>query len=296
MLDYFSHEYYVALRALRPANRNLRFNRLLMNGSISQINSTPATQFTDLAPHYDELMQVVSYDSWAEYIELLFETAEMKPKTILDCACGTGNVSFELAARNYIVSGVDISAGMIERAQSKLKIKQNALPSTPLPRQFVQADLSDFDLNEKFEAATCLYDSFNYILEPEKLQAAFQCIGNHIRPGGVFVFDMNTPWAFEANLFTQRNLDPKKNLHYNWQSQYDANTRVCDVTMHFTRKTLDGTEKFSEVHRERAYTREEIEPMLIQSGWNLLKTYDAFTINQPHKRSERWYFLAQRIF
>lgn len=266
-----------------------------MKGLNFQNQITPATQFTDLAPHYDELMQVVPYDSWAEYIELLFEIAEATPKTILDCACGTGNVSFELANQGYAVTGVDISEGMIQRAQDKAQLKSEALSGTPLPKRFVQADLSDFDLNEKFDAATCLYDSFNYILEPEKLQAAFQCIGRHIKPGGVFVFDMNTPWAFEANLFTQRNLDPRKNLHYDWKSEYNPNTRVCDVTMLFTRKTADGTEQFSEVHRERAYTRAEVEAMLAQSGWDLIKTYDAFTLNQPHDRSERWYFLARRV-
>ncbi len=256
--------------------------------------STPASQFTDLAPHYDELMQVVPYDSWAEYIELLFEIAQVAPKTILDCACGTGNVSFELAALNYAVTGVDISAGMIKRAQNKATELLQTKPSTPLPARFIEADLSDFVLNQKFDAATCLYDSFNYILQPEKLQTAFECIAQHVRPGGVFVFDMNAPWAFEANLFTQRNLDPKKNLHYAWSAEYDESTRICDVTMQFTRKTPDGIEEFSEVHRERAYARGEVETMLANSGWNLIKTYDAFTMNQPHDRSERWYFLARR--
>jgi len=269
-------------------------NRFTVQSPLSDCQSTPATQFTDLAPHYDELMQVVPYDSWAEYIELLFDIAEVKPNSILDCACGTGNVSFELAKIGYDVTGVDISAGMIERAQAKAESISRNARSTPLPARFAQADLSDFNLKQKFDGATCLYDSFNYILEADKLQAAFQCIANHVRLGGVFVFDMNAPWAFEANLFTQRNLDPRKNLHYEWHAAYDTSTRICDVTMQFTRKTLSGTEQFSEVHRERAYNRDEVESMLSQSGWKLLKSYDAFTLNQPHDRSERWYFLALR--
>lgn len=251
-------------------------------------------QFTDLAPHYDELMEIVPYDSWVEYIELLFEIAEATPKTILDCACGTGNVSFELAACGYAVTGVDISAGMIAIAQAKVQALLKSALDTALPLRFIQADLTNFDLHEKFDAATCLYDSFNYILDPEKLQAAFRCIGNHVKPGGLFVFDMNAPWAFEANLFTQRNRDPKNNLHYDWNSQYDPLTRICEVTMQFTRKSSEGMEKFSEVHHERAYTRSEVEELLAQSGWDLIKTYDAYTLNQPHDRSERWYFLARR--
>ena len=165
--------------------------------------------------------------------------------------------------------------------------------STPFAPRFVQGDLSDFDLNEKFDAASCLYDSFNYFLEPQMLQSAFQRIGDHVRPGGVLAFDMNTPWAFEANLFTQRNFDPKKKLHYHWHSHFDPNTRICEVTMQFKRSDAVVNHHFSEVHRERAYDREEVTHMLSQSGWNLLKVYDAYTLNQPHAHSERWYFLAR---
>jgi SAM-dependent methyltransferase len=263
------------------------------NSALNQ-SVTRKEQFTVLAPHYDELMQVVPYTAWVEYVALLFEIAGVKPCTVLDCACGTGNVSFELAQQGLNVTGVDISTGMIEAAQAKSK-------STPLLTsggsvKFLQTDLTSFDLNEKFDAATCLYDSFNYILKPEQLQRAFAEIAKHINPGGVLIFDLNTPHAFEANLFTQRNRNPKLNLHYDWRARYDASTRLCEVTMLFERRNEEGTiETFSEVHRERSYSRAEINAMLIQTGWEVLKVYDAYTLNPPHEKSERWYFVARRL-
>lgn len=252
--------------------------------------STAETQFTVLAPHYDELMDIVPYAAWVEYVLLLWEIVEVKPQRILDCACGTGNVSFELARHGLEVTGVDISAAMIEAAQEKTW-------STPLlhPLNFICADLTEFDLGKKFDAATCLYDSFNYILEPEKLGQAFARIASHLEAGGVFVFDMNTPWAFEANLFSQRNHDPRKNLHYDWKARFNPSTRLCEVTMHFERKSQNGaTEKFSEKHTERAYSQSEVTALLIQNGWEVLKVYDAYTLNSPHDRSERWYFVARK--
>jgi SAM-dependent methyltransferase len=249
----------------------------------------PDSQFTVLAAHYDELMEVVPYAAWVEYVHLLLEIADAHPRTVLDCACGTGNVSFELAKSGFDVTGVDLSAAMIEAARQKAR-------RSPLPVRFVQGDLAEFALSETLDAATCLYDSFNYILEPEKLQRAFERIAAHLKPGGVFVFDMNAPWAFEANLFTQRDRNPRKNLHYDWRACYDPSTRICEVTMLFERKNEKGAlEQFSEVHRERAYTRAEVTAMLTQSGWRLLKVYDAYTTNPPHARSERWYFVAQRV-
>ena len=250
-------------------------------------------QFGDLAPHYDELMQVVPYDDWAEYVLTLFAYASHSPRRILDCACGTGNLSFELARRGFEVVGVDLSTRMIEVAQEKLDTWPPTR-ETAAPR-FAQGDLSNFKLGETFDSATCLYDSLNYILDPQKLQAAFACIAHHVEPGGVFVFDMNSEYALTADLFSQCNFNPRKQLHYDWRAQFDEETRICTVNMRFERHNGNGkTEVFQEMHRERAYSLLDIKAMLASTGWELLHEMDAYTLNRPHDRSERWYFVARR--
>ncbi len=246
------------------------------------------SQFTSLAPHYDELMQVVPYDAWVDYVLLLFSTVNHDAKKLLDCACGTGNVSFELAKCEIEVTGVDIAPEMIRVAKEKAAHLGSKT-------RFIEADLSTFDLGETFDSATCLYDSLNYILEPATLRAAFGRIAAHLETGGVWVFDMNSDYALQADLFTQSNLDPLKNLHYEWQATYDQATKITSVSMRFERRNEDGgTQIFRETHRERAYTLEEIGAMLQETGWELLKTYDAYTLNLPHKASERWFFVARK--
>ena len=249
------------------------------------------TQFTALAPHYDDLMHMVPYQQWVEYVMLLFGFVEHKPRNVLDCACGTGNVTLELAKHNLAVTGVDLSQGMIEIAQAKL-----AAATTPLPVRFFQVDLTNFNLREKFDSATCLYDSLNYILEPAALQAAFAHIASHLDTNGVFVFDMNSEYALQADLFTQGNYDPRRSLHYDWKASYDTQTHICSVEMKFELTRPDGRKDvFYEVHRERSYTLTQIEEMLAATGWELLHSFDAYTLNRPHGRSERWYFVARRL-
>ena len=248
-----------------------------------------AGQFQSLAPYYDELMRVVPYEQWVEYVQLLWSLHEFAPHRILDAACGTGNVSFELARRGYHVLGVDLSPDMIAVAQNK--IAPDDLPGTV---EFAVADLTRLELQQDFDGATCLYDSLNYILDPHDLALAFASIKNCVRPGGLWVFDMNSDWAFRANLFTQTQRDPRQALHYQWHAHFDRQTHICQVDMRFEKRGRNGhSQIFNETHRERAYLMEEVLEMLQHSGWNLRGAYDAYTLNRPHARSERWYFVVQ---
>ena len=248
------------------------------------------SQFADLAPYYDELMQSVPYEDWAEYVSTLWTFANHKPRRVLDAACGTGNVSFELAKRGLDVVGVDLSRGMIEAAQAK----QKSLKKLASRTRFICDDLTTFDLGETFDSATCLYDSLNYILDPLDLEKAFRRIAAHIETDGVWVFDMNSDYAFRADLFSQCDHNPKKNLNYDWRASFDEKTRICEVKMEF-RRTLKGkTETFYETHRERAYELPEIKELLNETGWNLEWSFDAYSLNPPHAQSERWYFVARK--
>lgn len=253
-------------------------------------------QFGSLAPHYDELMSGVPYADWVEYVQLLWEVHGCAPQRVLDAACGTGNVSFELARRGYEVVGVDLSRAMIAHAQRKQVELGRTGPQQSLDKRarFVVGDLTNFDLGEKFHAATCLYDSLNYILEPADLGLAFARVGAHVESGGAWAFDMNTPWAFEANLFSQSNRDARRALHYSWEAFFDRGSRVCTVQMRFERSASGGSQVFHETHRERAYEMAEVADLLAASGWDLEKAYDAYTLNAPHKKSERWYFVARK--
>jgi ubiquinone/menaquinone biosynthesis C-methylase UbiE len=248
-----------------------------------------AAQFQDLAAHYDELMDVVPYDFWAEYVMTLFEFVGHVPTELLDCACGTGNLSFELAKLGLHVTGVDLSSPMILQARQKA-----AQSNLPYEIQFYEGDLSNFELGTTFDSATCLYDSLNYILDNKTLTSAFAQIRKHVKPGGIFVFDFNSQWAFEANLFTQSSHKPTKSLQYEWFAKFDEKTRICTVQMKFLRKDKEGNMiEFHETHKERAYAIPEIEEMLKKTDWKLLHTFDAYTLHRPHARSERWFFVAQ---
>src|SRR5260370_20555519 len=80
---------------------------------------TDHSQFTDVAAVYDSLMAVVPYRHWIDYVERIWGEFESSPSTVLDLACGTGNVTLELERRGYRVTGVDNSEAMLRQARAK---------------------------------------------------------------------------------------------------------------------------------------------------------------------------------
>jgi SAM-dependent methyltransferase len=43
-----------------------------------------------------------------------------------------------------------------------------------------------------FDAAVCGFNSLNYLSDPDELEAVLRVVADHLRPGGVFVFDTVT--------------------------------------------------------------------------------------------------------
>jgi SAM-dependent methyltransferase len=240
--------------------------------------------FTHVAPYYDALMSNIPYDMWADYVEEVFEHLRVTPRRILDIATGTGSVAVLLAERGYKVAGVDLSAPMLEQARRKAR-------DSGLDIDFIHRDAAELDLPaDSFDAAVCLYDSFNYIVEPARLLRAFEGAAAALVAGGVFVFDLNTVYSFEQELFTQQNLSPERDVRYRWRSRYDRTTRIATVDMEFW--TADGAH-FRETHYERGYTEAEIIGMLDTAGFILEGIFEAYTFLPPGARSERVFYVAR---
>ena len=48
---------------------------------------------------YDQLMDDFDYPAWADYYLALLARYGVKPKSMLECGCGTGSMSVEFAKR-----------------------------------------------------------------------------------------------------------------------------------------------------------------------------------------------------
>jgi len=135
-------------------------------------------QYKNFSKVYDIFS--ANYDWCFEFIEEAIRDYVDNPRSLLELACGTGNVLKHFADK-YEVSGLDISSSMLEKARKKI-------PDVPL----FQKNIADFSLDRKYDVVLCMYDSINHVLEYENWVRTFRCAANHLNPGGIFLFDMNT--------------------------------------------------------------------------------------------------------
>ena len=145
-----------------------------------------------LAGCYDRFTADVDYPRWADYIEKHFARSALPIRTVLDLACGTGSLTAELAARGYEMIGADCSEEMLSVAAEKCR---SAGPVEPI---FLHQAMEDLDLYGTIDACVCCLDSVNYVTRPRTLARAFRGVHTFLMPGGLFLFDVNTPDKLRA--------------------------------------------------------------------------------------------------
>jgi SAM-dependent methyltransferase len=244
-------------------------------------------QFARIAPHYDALMENVPYAMWRDYVSQLALLAgcPMWPGSqVLDLATGTGSMALHFAERGCHVTGIDLSSAMIEEARRKARTRG-------LEATFHCWDLADFDLPADFDHAICLYDSLNYLLDPDELKQAFAHIHDALKRAGILVFDVNTIHALERELFTQKSR-PGASVRYDWKSKYNPKTRTSRIKMNF-RVEATG-EQFSVVQRQRGYTDAELRSFLYKVGFGQITAYDAYRTTPPGPASDRVFYVCGR--
>ena len=241
-------------------------------------------EFDDVADYYDRLMRTVPYSRWVDYVERLLEAWSKSPVEVIDLACGTGMVGSEMARRGYRVCGADLSEPMVRHCASR---------EPPLPA--LVCDAAQMALaDESAELVVCLYDSLNYILEPERLATSLAEAYRILRTGGLFIFDLNTQRALATGLFTQDNMRTDEPLQYTWEAHWDSATRVCRVDMLYYYNGEGGPKNFREIHYQRAYDNDEVLAMLRAAGFPRIKDYSAYTFQPVTPRSDRAYYVAAK--
>ena len=242
-----------------------------------------------LASCYDQLTYDVRYPAWADYIEKHFRRQPLPGRTVLDLACGTGSLTRELALRGYEMIGVDQSPEMLAEAAEK---NRGAAPIEPI---FLCQPMERLDLYGTIDACVCCLDSVNYVTDPKKLQRAFERVHLFLMPGGLFLFDVNTAEKLEG-LDGQVFLDETEDAYCVWRAEYSRRGRICSYFMDIFQldERTGQWARGEELHRERAYTTEELTAMLRQAGFSQIRIFGELKMRPPVDGEQRVFFTARK--
>jgi SAM-dependent methyltransferase len=136
-----------------------------------------------LASTYDAFTADYDYERWLTVLHGLATEHGAQGRRLLDVACGTGRSFEPMLRRGYEVMACDISPAMVERAAARLDGSGGTAAVADMRRL---PDWGTFDL------VTCLDDAVNYLHGEADLDAAFRSVARVLRPGGFYVFDVNS--------------------------------------------------------------------------------------------------------
>ncbi|MEE8577631.1 MAG: class I SAM-dependent methyltransferase [candidate division Zixibacteria bacterium] len=211
----------------------------------------------------------------------------------LDLCCGTGSALKLFSQLGWRLAGLDQSRPMLKVAKKKLRGCSVDLYEQSLPKFAIRESSNSRSLR-RFSLITCFYDSLNYLLTAGKLKGAFKSVYRHLKPGGLFVFDMNTPEALKVAWDGGVYADQRGDLAWIWKSSYNEQTGHGVVHATFFEKSGRHWKRFEETHTEAAYSRVDIRKWLGEAGFVVKAIYQCYTFEKPTSETMRICVIAQR--
>ena len=242
--------------------------------------------YKNLAASYDRLTNDVDYEATVEFYMEILRREGITPRTVVDLACGTGSVTEILARKGYRVTGVDMSEEMLtEAAMKTMDMEQPPMYSCQL--------LQNLRLPRGVDMAVCALDSLDYILDPDDCKEAIRRSYKALNPGGIFIFDVNTPEKLRA-MDDQVFLDEDDDVYCVWRGEFDEETNICSYGMDLFQREGNMWRRSFEEHREYAYSQEQLTGFLKDAGFTHIEVYADRLFEAPREGEQRIYFKARK--
>ncbi len=237
---------------------------------------------------YDELMDDVDYESWADYYTRLLSIYGVRNGKICECACGTGGLTIPLYKRGFQMTGVDISREMLWEAAQKSRKLGIAMP-------FVQQDMKALNLHRPMDAVLATCDGVNYLLTEEDLLSFFRAAHRAVKPGGALIFDVSTPHKLKNVLCSGLMAEDRENITYMWQNSWNERQKTVSLDLVFFVREKDNQYRRIEEHqKQRAWDEKTLKENLWHAGFRAVSIYGDFTLNSSTDENQRWHVAATR--
>ncbi|HEY7212857.1 MAG TPA: class I SAM-dependent methyltransferase [Bryobacteraceae bacterium] len=260
---------------------NIR-NGIIVNEHISMHRSA----YDDVAVMYHRLWADWYLPASLPALERLFFSQISPDACVLDLCCGSGHVTKELVRRGYRVTGVDNSAALIELARNEL----------PRSVDLQVQDARELKFEASYDAVLSTFDSLNHILKLDELKAVFDGVHRALKPGGLFVFDMNLEEAYAADL-REWSVDIKDASVGLVRGRFDPlSKRASTELIWFVKQDGDCWKQQRSTVEQQCYAQSEILEGLREAGFREIEAAAAQKAGVSAELGYgRTYFAARRL-
>jgi SAM-dependent methyltransferase len=238
---------------------------------------------------YTALAEVYEAAGWGRFSEDMSDTMLALARQhglplnarVVDLACGVGIACVRFAQTGYRTTGIDLSAEMLALA------RQRAVEAG-VEVSWLERDMRDWRLEQPADLVTSMYDALNYMLTPADLGAVFECVGRALRPGGLFIFDMNTIRGLLEHWGTRTHINfDGEDLFIVNQTCWNYETNCDTLVLHgFVRRDDGLWERWTETHVQLGFRIAEIRRLLSAAGLETLAVLDAHAEGNPEAGPE----------
>lgn len=247
--------------------------------------------YSAFAKFYDGFNSEIDYSAWAEDIDAAAKRFSRVPIELsLDLGCGTGSMAIELAKRGYDMTGVDISPEMLDIARERAE--KEGIGNLLLLCQ----DICEFELYGTVDLAVCCLDTINHITDYKKLKKFLSLVHNYLVPGGLFIFDVNTPHKFETVYADNAYVLEDEGVYCGWQNYYNKKSKRCDFYLSVFEEQENGSYlRRDDFHSERCYSMRSLKRILNESGFEIAAVSASSRFDcEASEDALRWHFAVWR--
>ncbi|KOR79741.1 methyltransferase domain-containing protein [Peribacillus simplex] len=213
---------------------------------------------------YDELMKDAPYEKWLMILTAKLEQYGIGGRKVLDLACGTGEMTVELAQHGFEVTGVDLSDEMLLVANEKAVKLGLSIP-------LFQQNMAELEGLGQFDCVTIFCDSLNYLRDEEDIVKTFSRVHEHLKDGGLFMFDIHSVYKMEEIFRDHTFAVNGEEVSYIWDCFPGEEPYSVEHDLSFfVRDDESGLyDRFDELHYQRTYPVEQYKKWLEQAGFTV---------------------------
>lgn len=217
---------------------------------------------------------------------------ENKNARVLELCCGTGRLTIPIAQEGYDITGVDFTPSMLE--QAKIKASEAGLDIN-----FIEADIRILNLQEKFDLIFIPFNSIHHLYLNEDLFKALDVVKNHLKEGGMFLFDCFNPniqiivkgekellKVAEYTTANGRDILIKQIMHY------ESDTQINLIKWHYY---INGEFDSIQDIAMRMFFLQELDLYLKWNGFKIIHKFGNFKESAFDGNSNNQIFVCQSI-